>query len=1312
MLPFSGEVFTWKTFESFCNDFLAAGPSFQDEGEEVRVERSRLYGQEGEDQDGIDIECTMSNGQVWGFQCKYREGSKNWTASDTKKAIKKWEHPSSRNFLLISRESVGEAARKPLPEGWQLWDGREITTEFIHRLADRKQDAADVIYRHFGGGWAEQFFDIKGPNPFLGAEAFYQRLLQQDEGRMFDLRGALHGRKKDLKALHEFVDSNRRVFSLIAKGGFGKSRLLLDWARSASLHESTVLFLSEGSTDREQLVKYLDLLKGDVVIVVDDAHRREAEFGAIVAAIQSKPEIKLVLAQRPLIEKQTRRHLLQQGFDSSDISSRELKPLPHEVCRQFAEAILENKRPGLTKFIASQARSSPLMATLTAKLARSGTLGEIPLNETEGFQDQLLSKVFEPTREEFLRRFPDAQIDGLLHTLALLSPFISTEETRTWLANFLEIKEEQLSDYLERLIELGLAVRIVRSEHWSEQEQVQYRITPDILSDHLAYQATMDKFGTSRGFAERLIGEDFPEPKFRMHLLNNTAAVDWRATKNEPTVFDKMWDVFIDKFKSATEHQRAQRMSELSEIALIKPAHVLELIEWIREAGPSQVEPGGEADEVLLEELYPAEKAHRSTLSEAISRLSAIGNMHAEHVAACLDLLWQFHQEGIEPISMYSQTSSSLMASMATPQIWKDPAVVLASHDWLSAVCKEPEAMKEAKLAWLIPHVLAPAFNLTLEEMWQSGFQQLSHRDWPIPVKLGRKLRESALRFCNKRMHWPVRWQHGVLALIKTALEAPWTSVALSAAQAKAFDETRRQAASILTEIAAKTTDPVVLCRVRRLALDHVGSEVLSEPMHTLISGIEDTAELRLVRAMNRARGCDFRELAGKEEEMGYKDWSDALLARFDEFVRTTARELIETHPEPKAGLATISASILQMQQNEYHPSHLPLLNAIAEEDGAYALSMATMILSTEEHPLGEAYGWMVATANEDQPNLTAMLSTGLQSEESLIQEGCVSAVSWLWNKDRDPKGELAKLMMDFLKNPDRAAAHLSPILYRWLPLGQLDSFGKKFLGKLPSLVTTEQASTFCRRLCETYLDDPISSDQMTDLLAKLSSVPDLNASEIELARLSEVYPLALFRLLERRLGKPQKDGFRPLPLRVDSFRLGALLKNPEVRRKAEVFIRSWIKEKPVNSCNPIRLYSFLTSSTGPDSVFFFQGILANIQCAEELDQLVSFLHQSQVDLSLRNPTLLREVLVKAQELGSEPTLAKELARRQGIRGTMDGEPDKNWSSLIEFTQQLATEYADDPVLGPFYQRKADNEQKDVDQSRQSFLDASNRFQE
>jgi hypothetical protein len=196
---------------------------------------------------------------------------------------------------------------------WALWDAREINRRF--RSLENKNDAARILFTHFGSGWAEAFFGFSGDGPLISAKAKFQQYLRPSI--RFHHRHALIGRANLIEKIDDFVRNDAaRVFILAGRGGLGKSRLLLHWSENFNQRhpDHTLRFLSDKCID---FGPSLQASPPFLTLVFDDAHRLDDVRRALFHELPRRTHIKLVLSLRPGPIAQVTQELLAAGFDTT-----------------------------------------------------------------------------------------------------------------------------------------------------------------------------------------------------------------------------------------------------------------------------------------------------------------------------------------------------------------------------------------------------------------------------------------------------------------------------------------------------------------------------------------------------------------------------------------------------------------------------------------------------------------------------------------------------------------------------------------------------------------------------------------------------------------------------------------------------------------------------------------------------------------------------------------------------------------------------------------------------------------------------------
>src|ERR1019366_9001293 len=184
----------------------------------------------GTDQRGSDIHATADQGEQWRLQCKHVQGLNSKQAS---KAMDLAENGFSLadQFVLVTSCGLKDAVQQTIRDRpkW-IWWGPSHLTNLTVTLSSRK-DAEHLVDQHFSPDVRRRLFP--GSNqPLLSWREFFAEAISP-EGRRFHHGAQFIPQPDVLSRLEAFAEKGAgRALILSAPGGQGKSRLLLELAKS------------------------------------------------------------------------------------------------------------------------------------------------------------------------------------------------------------------------------------------------------------------------------------------------------------------------------------------------------------------------------------------------------------------------------------------------------------------------------------------------------------------------------------------------------------------------------------------------------------------------------------------------------------------------------------------------------------------------------------------------------------------------------------------------------------------------------------------------------------------------------------------------------------------------------------------------------------------------------------------------------------------------------------------------------------------------------------------------------------------------
>ena len=269
ILPF--KEISWEDFERLCL-MLAR--------EEGDVLTCRLYGERGEDQQGIDLYArSLATGKYRVYQCK-RE--KDFGPTKIRKAVDlflkgDWVNKAEALVLCTSvsmrstarTEAIEKASRVLGERGvvFEVWDEDELST--------RLKKLPDVVRAFFGPGWPEAFCP-RQMALLPGGLAVLERYSTDNlsELRSAIVGGPLAGTIADKGIAHPALPDCIQGRRLLVSGGPGTGKSFFAYQACATVPNADVALLS--TLSRELCPREVEQLlagsTGETILVIDNLH--------------------------------------------------------------------------------------------------------------------------------------------------------------------------------------------------------------------------------------------------------------------------------------------------------------------------------------------------------------------------------------------------------------------------------------------------------------------------------------------------------------------------------------------------------------------------------------------------------------------------------------------------------------------------------------------------------------------------------------------------------------------------------------------------------------------------------------------------------------------------------------------------------------------------------------------------------------------------------------------------------------------------------------------------------------------------------
>ncbi len=411
---------------------------------------------------------------------------------------------------------------------------------------------------------------------------------------LFDFNQTLRGRKRRLEELNEFLsDPEKRIAVLPGRGGIGKTKLLRDWASSAT--DWAQLWVNPHGTWTEE--SGAEVPTSEAILVADDAHHYSdlEKLVSYVSASAGNAKLKLLIATRPSGQAFVN-EIIARAADESFISRFDTLREPGPTATlEIAKEVLGTRFEHLAPALAEVSKDTPLVTVVGGRLISREQIRPELLANDQDFRHA----VFEKFAEECEGDLPTGGRSRreLLQLIAAVQPVIERDDKfAERAAVFMALRPDQIWKGLDDLETRGVLLR----------GRGGARITPDLFGDFLLESASIGNQGAATGFADAVF-QSFGGSHLS-NLLKNFAELDWRITQRnaDSQLLNKIWSSIYERFRVQHADQRAHFLREAKSITVFQPDRMEELIGI---AMDEPAEPGREwaftrertQDDVLVE---------------------------------------------------------------------------------------------------------------------------------------------------------------------------------------------------------------------------------------------------------------------------------------------------------------------------------------------------------------------------------------------------------------------------------------------------------------------------------------------------------------------------------------------------------------------------------------------------------------------------------------------------------------------------------------------------------------------------------------
>ena len=1275
-------------FEQFCTDFLNLHPIIWCKRGSGLVTR-RIVGAQrllsGTNQHGGDIRADAEEGDVWVFQCKK---VKQFHPSDIQEAIDRAERgwPHADQYMLLTTCGLS-AESQALIHGrakWMWWDASRITSE-VQKLEPREH-GMNLVQR-FGKEWVRRLF-VWGDQPFLTWVQFFADDVSPDR-RHFHHRTSFQPRSEPIERIEAFArDGAGRALILSAAGGQGKSRLLLELARKLEQEPGAprVRFLT--LTPRGLTEDQADLLgrEGDLVLVVDDAHRLVEVLGDVARAATKAKSIRLVVVTRPQAEESIRSQFYRQGYAERLETILHLPEWKSSEMQALAEQVLDPAHRWQAARLAHLADRCPLLVVLGGELINTGGLpGD--LTDDSDFRE----RVFKGFKEDFLRLQPESgrhRLDRLMQFLAFVSPTPKSDRLLTKAAEILGC------DPLEVDADLGLleGARLV------VENREGLRLYPDLFADSVMLDASLDRAGQPsflhRTVLAKLPIEDFPS------LLRNVAQADWEARVKRGaahSLFDPIWDEFVRRFNagewqesgtdfgwkqgtntSAHQPDRGKMLRNWSDFAVFLPKRTVELARLAQERA---VESTGSS---ILRDVLPA-------------MLKPILLWHSPHTVDALNILWSLEEKTSDTDPSIPSEAINAIAEAASFAWYRPLEASQAVADWLHAKVREPATVNRLRRQpWILSALLKPFFGREVEHSWTAG-RTVHMASCVLSAERTRPLRLQALEIVDEFLNSnDAALVHAVIPVLAETIQ-PIRPKFASDQPEKAHEAWRpdRLESVRRLERAVKTykDSPAFLIPLRRIVRDRCrhdpDAEVLRE-CERVRDEMPDTFELRAAIALSSTAHEEYDLVSGPDLGSSFEEAD----RRWTAYCGAVAREAAGRFRDASALCGYIRRLALELSAGRSAVLAGVLLGEVASISKSWCTGMLEELIWTSEPALDDSMRPVIERAADDTPVAYRRAVEWLPTEGRPEQvRALISYLGWKHIHGGGLEGFERQSLLQLAERTEPTVvstlAWVSGLHFHHEPAWAMEVLGR--LHPTSETTATDIMESLARltEQCGPVLDPGNVAECLTRAGEHL--LAHGRGGERWFHTLARAFPRVVYERLREIVDAPEPIARTRLGVR-EVVPLGSV--RDEIDLPAEM-LEQWNKvlaerNEPAPRLALIRSLLWSDSERVPERL---EALIAACRDGEEL-QLAARLAAIQGSrFAFDRPELVRLLLDRAASFDAA-TAVREilwLSALGGSRGLTNGRPDPEYRYRLEQGDALANRYRDDSVLGPFYRTISDS---------------------
>lgn len=970
-------------------------------------------------------------------------------------------------------------------------------------------------------------------SPLLTAEQFFAPWRRK---KLFTHSWTLVGRAAVLDVLVAFgrVEAHHQVAVLPGRGGIGKSRLLLavTEAVGAITQDLTVRVAADaGRVSAEDLAR---LPAGPVLIVVDDAHRRDdLELILAVARRRSDPT-RVLLATRPYGSDAVRSVAARVGFDPSELLLLdELTDLERADRVALARQALGEAHGHLAEALADATQDSPLVTVVGGRLLSEEAVAPGLLSQHASFRDAVLGRM----AEDYVHALGD-WIDSLAaaRILELISAIGPVRPEDVGLveeaATFLNLQPDELRRALGEMQAAGILLRRGGT----------LRVTPDVLADYLYYRASVSA-GQPTGYAARVYSVF--ASRAPASVLANLAELDWRASQAEEQAIDLLgeaWASLTEEFRAASYYGRMEILGLVERVAQFQPRRVLELVEL---AIDSPAPAGPPESKIWTREVWS-----QADVVEKLPPLLRRIAYHPECRRRALEHLWNVGRRDSRKLNQHVDHAIRTLAELTgydSARMDMAVSVLEAVREWVH----EEGAHDHV---YSVLDVVDPILEKAGSRMHPEG-HQISFSPYFVNPDTTRPIREGALQVVDDCLASPrLRVVLRAVESLASALRDPFGHFGSTPSDAllERWMPEQLGVMESLGRLADCSRDPLLtLAALEAVSWHacHCGRDVLRQAALGVVRGVTWDFNLLLTKhltpgslRLDPLEDCSEAE----QEEVPVVDdearsrW-ELRAARLTDERRRVADEFVARWPAAEDGAGAVTERLQTIADAGQDAAAGEFLGELARRHPSYGEALARACLANPAGALGPWMHALVAGLKPTEPEFALEMATmAAQSDHSRLRASAAAACGQaMYEESVDER--YVELLRVLINDGDAAV--------RWRSIHALGALARHYGDKALEVALDAEVPSDPHLADEFFMVismmdagsfSDLDPEAVRQLLGRLEVVDDLGQHWIGefLDHASEVAPDEVVQLIIRRASSglaDERPRFRVMPYKFES---------------------------------------------------------------------------------------------------------------------------------------------------------------------------------